>query len=160
MRLIEDLLDVARLKSGKFTLKFEPLRLDTLLEETVETAQLLANGQQIELTIDNGPTTAAAAAAGPGPGSADQEVGDLRGSLVVKGDAARLEQAVLNLIMNAITHAPGSARIEVRLCFVDGPIGASWNGTLADGTLAWAYRALVESEKDRMCACSKASGLW
>jgi signal transduction histidine kinase len=42
------------------------------------------------------------------------------GPLLVNGDAARLEQAVLNLLTNAITYAPGSARIDVRLFRVDG----------------------------------------
>jgi signal transduction histidine kinase len=103
MRLIEDLLDVARLQNGKFTLRREPLRLDELLEHVVETGQILAKGQKIELTIDN-------SAANSG----------YNGALLVNGDAARLEQAVLNLVTNAITYAPDSARIDVRLCRVDG----------------------------------------
>jgi PAS domain S-box-containing protein len=111
MRLIEDLLDVTRLQSGKFSLRREPLRLDTLLERVAETGQIVAKGQKIELTIEGG------MAAGEGSGE------DARGasrSLLVNGDATRLEQAVLNLVTNAITYAPGSARIDVRLCRVDG----------------------------------------
>jgi len=112
-RLIEDLLDVARLQSGKFTLRCEPMRLDALLEQVVETGQVLAKGQKLELTIDGG----VAADATVGNDNADSDVGR---PLLVNGDAARLEQAVLNLVTNAITYAPGSAQIDVRLCRVDG----------------------------------------
>ncbi len=110
MRLIEDLLDVARLRSGKFGLQREPVRLDTLLEQVVETGQILAKGQKIELTIDG------SAAAGAAEDRAAPDAGD---PMLVNGDAARLEQAILNLVTNAITYAPGSARIDVRLCRVN-----------------------------------------
>lgn len=108
MRLIEDLLDVARLQSGKFSLRRAPLRLDTLLAQVVETAQMLAQGQQIAFTAVGEP-------------------------LLVHGDAARLEQAVLNLVSNAIRYAPDSARIDVRLCRVD---GVAADGAAADGAAA------------------------
>jgi two-component system CheB/CheR fusion protein len=106
MRLIEDLLDVARLQSGKFSLRREPLRLDSLLEQVVASAQVLTKEQKIELIIDG-------AAGAP---------------LLVNGDDARIEQAVLNLLTNAITYAPDSAQIDVRLCRVD--------STAPDGTPA------------------------
>jgi two-component system CheB/CheR fusion protein len=138
MRLIEDLLDVARLQSGKFSLRRKPVRLDTLLEQVVETAQILAKGQKIELTI--GPELSKDAVASASDeyqvpstkyqvpehnphlvlGTGHLVLGSGVGPLLVNGDAARLEQAVLNLLTNAITYAPGSARIDVRLFRVDG----------------------------------------
>jgi signal transduction histidine kinase len=120
MRLIEDLLDVARLQSGKFNLRREPVRLDTLLEQVVETGQILAKGQKIALTI--GPELAkdGVAAASAAAISEEGNACDVGGPLLVNGDAARLEQAVLNLLTNAITYAPGSARIDVHLFRVDG----------------------------------------
>jgi two-component system CheB/CheR fusion protein len=111
MRLIEDLLDVARLQSGKLSLRREPLRLDTLLEQVVKTGQILAKGQTIQLTVE-APVTDSS---GGGRGG-DGDSGELR----VNGDPTRLEQAVLNLLTNAITYAPSSARIDVRLFGVDG----------------------------------------
>jgi two-component system CheB/CheR fusion protein len=125
MRLIEDLLDVARLQTGKFSLRQEPLRLDTLLEQAVASAQVLAKGQKIELIVDDR-VPAATAAASAHNGDGDSDASDAGGPLLVNGDAARLEQAVLNLLTNAITYAPDSARIDVRLCRVD--------GTAVDGT--------------------------
>ncbi len=113
MRLIEDLLDVARLQSGKFSLQREPLRLDTLLEQAVEAGQVLSQRQQIALTIAGSETAAADSDVDDGA-RADGE------PLWVNGDAARLEQAVLNLITNAIRYAPDSDRIDIRLSRVDG----------------------------------------
>jgi signal transduction histidine kinase len=60
---------------------------------------------------------------GASPNGTDtEEGGDAHGALIVDGDAARLEQAILNLLNNAITHAPESPRIDVRLCRVDGAV--------------------------------------
>lgn len=121
MRLIEDLLDVARLQSGKFSLRQEPVRLDTLLEQAVASAQVLTKEQKIELIIDGGAAAdSTSALAKDGDGVGDDDAANVGGPLLVNGDAARIEQAVLNLLTNAITYAPDSARIEVRLGRVDG----------------------------------------
>jgi two-component system CheB/CheR fusion protein len=91
--LVGDLLDVARLQSGKFRLSLEWVDLVPLAARALETAQLLAEGQAIHLD---------AAGARDAP-------------LPVRGDAVRLEQVLLNLLTNAITHAPETQRIDVRL---------------------------------------------
>jgi two-component system CheB/CheR fusion protein len=116
-RLINDLVDVARLQSGKFSLRREPLDLATLLEQVAETAQVLANGQKIGLTIADSDVSGV-----EGPESTKDQSGARDGSepMVVNADAARLEQAVLNLLTNAVTYAPGSPTIEMRLRRVDG----------------------------------------
>ena len=89
-RLVNDLGDVTRLQYGKFSLNVEPLRLDQLVERTIEIARTLTTGQTIELETAGTP-------------------------LPVRGDDGRLEQVLLNLLSNAITHAPGGERIDVRL---------------------------------------------
>jgi two-component system CheB/CheR fusion protein len=88
--LITDLVDVSRLQTGKFRLQHVPVELDTLLGQVVEMAQALTESQTIVLTAQDGP-------------------------IVVSGDASRLQQVVLNLLNNAITYAPSSERIDVRL---------------------------------------------
>ncbi len=93
-RLVDDLMDVTRLQSGKYSLQLEPVRLDELVADTVEIAQPLAAKQKI--IFDGG--------------------GD---ALTVQGDAGRLRQVVMNLLMNAIQYAPDSDRIEVHLQRVD-----------------------------------------
>lgn len=52
----------------------------------------------------------------------------------MNGDAARLEQAISNLLRNAITYAPESARIDVRLCRLDG--SATSKASAARGAMA------------------------
>ena len=129
MRLIEDLLDVTRLQSGKFRLQRAPLRLDTLLAHVVETGQVLAPAQPITLTVDG--------ADGAGPGGEP---------LQVNGDATRLEQAVLNLLTNAIRYAPGSAPIDVRLGRVDAGAAAEAATAQAEISVQDYGRGIAASE--------------
>ncbi len=89
-RLVDDLLDVARLQNGKYNLNLERLRLDGLVSQAVEIAQAQTNKQKIRFADASKP-------------------------LYVSGDAGRLEQALLNLLNNAITYAPQSEQIDVWL---------------------------------------------
>jgi two-component system CheB/CheR fusion protein len=88
--LVQDLLDAERLRTGKLTLRLAELDLVPLVTQTVEIAQALAQGQTIRLESPRGP-------------------------LLAEADASRLEQVLLNLLTNAITYAPGTEHIDVRL---------------------------------------------
>jgi two-component system CheB/CheR fusion protein len=77
-----------------------------LVGRVVETLQPLAGGQRIEVDTSR---------AG----------GDGAGPLVVRGDAGRLEQVLLNVIENAIIHAAGTERIDVRVRRTAGRDGRS-----------------------------------
>lgn len=87
---MSDLSDLTRFQSGKFSVQRVPLRLDMLLQETVDIGQALVQTQTMVLTMDKLP-------------------------VVVRGDAQRLQQVVLNSHTNALAHASGSRRIDVRL---------------------------------------------
>ena len=52
-RLLDDLLDAARLSSGKITLAIQPLRLSEVLDQAVETVQprLRERGQQLDVSL-------------------------------------------------------------------------------------------------------------
>lgn len=89
-RMVQDLLDVNRLQNEKFTLNMEPVRLDEVVAGAVEAAQTMTVDQTIHFERPDTP-------------------------LVVNGDAIRLEQVFMNLLTNAITYAPQSQRIDVRL---------------------------------------------
>lgn len=93
--LVQDLMDASRLQTGSFTLAREELDLRALVAGAVELARSLARDQTIQLEAEDAP-------------------------LLVRGDEGRLEQVALNLLLNAITHAPQSERIDVRLRLADG----------------------------------------
>jgi PAS domain S-box-containing protein len=95
-KLIEDLLDVSRIITGKLKIEFQPVSFPAVVETTVNALRLAAEAknQQLETTID--------AAAGP-----------------VLGDPTRMQQVVTNLLSNAIKFTPEGGSIQVRLERID-----------------------------------------
>ncbi len=87
---VDDLVDVVRLRSETMAFRREPVELRAVIEQAVDVAVLVGDGSPIEI-------------------DADPE------SVNVIGDGRRLEQAVVNLLTNAIVYAPGGERIIVRL---------------------------------------------
>lgn len=95
VHLIDDLLDVTRINTGKFTLKKARVALGEILGSAVESAQvdLQQHGQRIEFS----------------PG---------REVIQVEVDAVRLEQAVSNLLSNAVKYTPRGGLIRLA-CGID-----------------------------------------
>lgn len=91
-RLVDDLLDVGRITSGKIHLESKPVKLSEVIDEAVETMKPSADARQHELLVEH-PVT----------------------SLWITGDRARMLQVVCNLLNNAIKFTPDGGRIEVRL---------------------------------------------
>jgi signal transduction histidine kinase/ActR/RegA family two-component response regulator len=91
-RLVDDLLDVARVTSGKVALQMESLDFGRLVRRVVysQEAAISAHGLRLDCAIASG--------------------------LSVDGDSLRLEQVVSNLVTNAIKYTPagGELRIELR----------------------------------------------
>ncbi len=91
-RIVDDLLDVQRILSGKIVLQRAPVALDEVLRACVEAKRLVDKGNH-EWEVDLGPAR-------------------------VEGDRTRLEQVVDNLLHNAIKYTPAGGRIAVR-CWVE-----------------------------------------
>jgi signal transduction histidine kinase len=91
MRLITDILDVARIVSGKLRLTPEPVDLRPVVGAAVETVRPTADarGVALEAALDD---------AGP-----------------FAGDPARLQQVVWNLLSNAVKFTPPGGRVAVSL---------------------------------------------
>jgi two-component system CheB/CheR fusion protein len=90
-RLVDDLLDVTRISTGKIELKLEPIDVRDVLARAVETTRPLVSSRGHRLA---------------------QHL--LDAPIVVKGDAGRLEQVFVNLLMNAAKYTPEGGHIELR----------------------------------------------
>ncbi|HSB53489.1 MAG TPA: response regulator [Gemmatimonadales bacterium] len=89
-RLVDDLLDVARVTQGKITLRQEPLALASIVHGAVETSRPLIDSRQHQLQLDLSPEP-----------------------IWVRGDAARLTQVLANLLNNAAKFQDKGGRIEL-----------------------------------------------
>ena len=96
-RLIEDLLDVSRIVTGKVALEILPVNPRRVVEAALETMQPAAQTKGITVV----PVLNAGAA-------------------TVRGDFARLQQIVCNLLSNAIKFTPSGGRVEVTLAHRNG----------------------------------------
>ncbi|HEX2490465.1 MAG TPA: PAS domain S-box protein [Blastocatellia bacterium] len=91
-QLIEDLLDTARVITGKLKLELATADLRLVLEEAVEVVRPAAEAKRIELSTLIG-----------------------RAPKQLFCDAARLRQVVWNLLQNAIKFTPEGGRVELRM---------------------------------------------
>jgi signal transduction histidine kinase len=92
LRLITDLLDLARIESGQMMLYLERLRVREIVAEVLEMLRPLAVEKGIELGIEGA------------------EAGDM-----VRADRDRLHQVLLNLTHNAIKFTPPGGAVRVRV---------------------------------------------
>ena len=98
-QLIEDVLDVARVITGKLRLDVAPVDLRAVVSAAVEGLRPGADAKGIRLVIDAGydlPT--------------------------VDGDAARVQQIVWNLVSNALKFTPAGGEVSVRVISVAGEV--------------------------------------
>jgi signal transduction histidine kinase/CheY-like chemotaxis protein len=91
-QLINDLLDVSCITTGKMRLDVAPLKLGSVIEAAVETVRPAAEAKGIRLGVLLDPAAE-----------------------TVSGDAERLKQVVWNLLSNAVKFAPNGGRVEVGL---------------------------------------------
>jgi signal transduction histidine kinase len=92
LRLIEDLLDTSRITAGVLSIATRPLALGPIVEVAVDALRPAADAKGVAL-------------------SASLDGGDG----LVDGDADRLQQAVTNLLTNALKFTPKGGRVEARL---------------------------------------------
>jgi signal transduction histidine kinase len=97
-RLVDDLLDVSRLTRGKIELRRARLDLSYLVRQTVEDHrdELTAAGLDLSMELPEEPVW-------------------------IEGDAARLTQALSNLLLNRAKFTPSGGQVSVRLRIDEGP---------------------------------------
>jgi PAS domain S-box-containing protein len=91
-RIIEDILDVSRIVTGKLQLDIRPVELPTIIQTAIAAVQLTADEKEVRL----------------------RQVLD-RSTDPVSGDPHRLQQIVWNLLSNAIKFTPAGGEVEIRL---------------------------------------------
>jgi len=92
VKLIDDLLDVSRIATGKVVLAWEPHDLRSIVDAAVETGQVSLETAHHDVRIELPPHP-----------------------VWVRGDASRLAQVVGNLINNAAKYTPDGGRIRISL---------------------------------------------
>ncbi len=95
-QIVEDVLDVSRIVSGKIRLDVQPVELPLIIDNAIATFQPAADAKGIRLQT-----------------LVDPRVGP------VSGDPGRLQQVVWNLISNAVKFTTKKGRVQVRLERVD-----------------------------------------
>lgn len=89
--LIEDLLDVSAIISGKVKFKPKTVEMKEVIQETLENLKIAAQNKNIELKIGQLPSS------------------------IIMGDKVRLQQIIINLLTNAIKFTPAGGKIEVSM---------------------------------------------
>ncbi len=101
-QLVNDLLDVSRVVSGKLRVDVGPVALPEVVGAAIDAIRPAAHAKNITLdtTIEGG-------------------------DLIVSGDAGRLQQVVWNLLSNAVRFTPAGGRIEIAVARRGGNIDAT-----------------------------------
>lgn len=88
-QLTSDILDIAKLESGKMTLAYDPVNLDSLIMESVQTMEFATTEKQLRVRVELGEET------------------------VIEGDSGKLLQVMNNLIGNAVKFTPKGGAITI-----------------------------------------------
>ena len=94
-KLIEDVLDMARIITGKLRLDMRPVALGLIVEAAIDAIRPAADAKSIDLRVNGGSVPA------------------------INGDAVRLQQVLWNLLSNAVKFTPAKGTITVSLQLVD-----------------------------------------
>lgn len=91
-QLIDDLLDISRILSGKMSLNRMSVDLNMVISAALETVRLAAEAKSLQIKTTFSPSQGR-----------------------VTGDSGRLQQVIWNLLSNAVKFTPGGGQITVRL---------------------------------------------
>ena len=94
-QLVEDLLDLSRITTGKLRLRTDPVDLKEVVEAAIQTVVPAAAAKRLTINRDISSAT-------------------------VIGDRNRLQQVVWNLLSNAVKFTPDSGRVDVAVGIRDG----------------------------------------
>ena len=90
-QLVDDLLDVSRVISGKLTVKSEPVNLRAVVSEAIDSVRPALTAKAVRLRMDV---------------ASDADI-------VIDGDSDRLRQVVWNLLSNAVKFTPSGGEVSI-----------------------------------------------
>src|SRR5262249_32851339 len=93
--LINDILDLERLESGKMEMHFTDIPLSSVFERSIESVRAFAEQQEVSLDI-------------------------FKSTAIVHGDGDRLVQVLVNLLSNAVKFSPRGSAVTVTSSLVPG----------------------------------------
>ncbi|HEY5411178.1 MAG TPA: PAS domain-containing sensor histidine kinase [Caulobacteraceae bacterium] len=99
LALINDILDMAKIEAGKLNIKFEPIRLDEVIEDAARLMRNRADTAGLELVLE------------------PQDLPE------IEADYRAVKQVLLNLMSNAIKFTPRGGKVTVRTVLEMGPEG-------------------------------------
>src|SRR5439155_13489326 len=100
-RLVDELLDVSRIESGRVEFRLEPVDVGGLVSEVVQRMQMTTEQHRLEVSLP----------------AADQAI--------VSADRDHLEQVLNNLLSNAIKYSPNGGTVDVAVTSEDGAVQIS-----------------------------------
>ena len=92
VQLIDDMLDVSRIVSGKMRLDVRPVDMRSVVDAALDAVRPAAEAKGLRLQAALEP-----------------------GGLAISGDPDRLQQVVWNLLINAVKFTPRNGRVQVQL---------------------------------------------
>jgi PAS domain S-box-containing protein len=125
-RLVDDLLDIGRLTTGKIRLQREDVGVADLVARAVETARPLIEARRHTLSVELPPQP-----------------------VHVEADPTRLSQIMQNLLVNAAKYTPDGGRVAVKVAAADGfvTISVSDNGRgIAQGDLQRIFELFAQGD--------------
>jgi PAS domain S-box-containing protein len=99
-QLVEDLLDVSRIATGKLRIRFDPVDLDVVIADAVDVIRPAAHARRVELAV-NSPACA---------------------PCTIEADPDRLRQVFWNLLSNAVKFTSSGGRVVVTTACRDGVV--------------------------------------
>lgn len=93
LKLIDEILDIARVESGRFQLSLEPVLIEQAVDEVIDLIRPIAAERKIQI----------------------QRFGVFEGSPSILADRQRLKQVLLNLLSNAVKYNRSAGRVVVDL---------------------------------------------
>jgi len=96
-KIIDDLMDMSRVRTGKLSLSMAPVSLEAVLQGIVDVARSDPAAKDIAIAV-----------------------GANTGGVPVLADVTRIEQVVMNLLSNAIKFTPAGGHVQLTLALDDG----------------------------------------